>query len=395
MKCGPDLDASTEEEGGRLVDIGVEPLKVCLVSPMPPPLGGIARWTSMIMARARTCADLELSLIDTALRWRAVHDTALVRRVLAGVPQLLGSTWKLLRLALIVRPDVVHVNTSGQLGVIRDMLLVAVCRVLRIPFVYHIRFGRIPYIAVQNTLEWKAIMMVMRRSKAVIVLDALTAKTVERELSEIPLSQVPNCVDVLQLPQVASREKSTRVLLFLGWVLPGKGIEELVEAWRKIDRRGWRLRIAGPCADSFRTAILDGFDSDLSVEFLGEVAHSAGLELIASCDLFVLPSHTEGFPNVVLEAMALGIPIIATGVGAVSEMLANDRGLVVPPRATEELAVALGELMQDERRRNELGERAKAWAWSHYSLESVFERYLDLWHRVAEGDKMRKDALMP
>lgn len=347
----------------------------------------------MIMEKARTCVDLELLLIDTALRWRSLHDTGWTRRVLAGVPQLLSSVWKLLRIAITAKPDVVHVNTSGQLGVIRDVLLLTVSIAFRIPFIYHIRFGRVPSIATWNTLEWKVMTLVMRRSSAVIVLDELTATAVAEHLSEVPLSRVPNCVDVLGLPDIVPADGLTKTLLFVGWVLPSKGIEDLVEAWCKIDRTGWRLRIVGPCDDSFRMTILGRLSRGTSIEFLGEVSHSAGLELIGTCDLFVLPSHTEGFPNVVLEAMALGVAVVATDVGAIGEMLANGCGLVVPPANSAELSVALEKLMRDERRRNELGERAKAKARLHYSLESVFEDYINFWGQVVENGKVRKCAI--
>ena len=63
--------------------------------------------------------------------------------------------------------------------------------------------------------------------------------------------------------------------------------------------------------------------------------------LLSASDVFVLPSYTEGFPNVIIEAMAMGKPIIATSVGAIPEMLDEGCGVVVPPKDADSLQKAL------------------------------------------------------
>lgn len=362
------------------------PIRVCLVSPIPPPNGGIARWTQMIVRHAETRGDIELSLVNTALRWRSIHDMSALRRILAGVRQLLGSSRALCRVLARERPDIVHVNTSGQLGVLRDLSLLLIAKLFRVPFIYHLRFGRIPGIARRGSVEWRLLTLVMRHSSAVIPLDRQTEATITRHLPSTRLERIPNCIDFTELPPAAKGSEGPRTTLFVGWVVATKGIEELLSAWAEIDSPEWSLVIAGPYDEAYRNSLVDRLKPPPSVHFVGSLPHAEILELMAKADLFVLPSHTEGFPNAVLEAMALGKPIVSTDVGAVGEMLAQGCGTVIAPQNREQLVTALAKLMRDPDQRNRLGESARVRALSEYSLESTFHRYTDLWRRTAMRD---------
>lgn len=108
---------------------------------------------------------------------------------------------------------------------------------------------------------------------------------------------------------------------------------------------------------------------------------------MAACDVFVLPSHTEGFPNVVVEAMALGRAVVATDVGAVADMLADGCGAVVPPRRPADLAGALDAVMRDEALRRATGERARAKALGEYRIDEVVAAVVRLWRSVASADR--------
>jgi glycosyltransferase involved in cell wall biosynthesis len=91
----------------------------------------------------------------------------------------------------------------------------------------------------------------------------------------------------------------------------------------------------------------------------------------AMARILALPSHSEGSPNVVLEAMAAGLPIAATRVGGVPEILVNrETGLLVPARDPEAMAAAIGELLTDSELSQRLGETASTQAHTTYTRES-------------------------
>lgn len=111
-----------------------------------------------------------------------------------------------------------------------------------------------------------------------------------------------------------------------------------------------------------------------SVLFPGRLEEGTKRRLFAACDLFVMPSLLEGCPLALLEAMAAGVPIVATNVGGIPELVKQDRNsLLVEARNPEQLAGAMSTLLSDERRSKEMGK-------NNYDDA----RRLFLWERAAE-----------
>lgn len=97
------------------------------------------------------------------------------------------------------------------------------------------------------------------------------------------------------------------------------------------------------------------------VVFRGTLPHDAVLREYARADIFVLSSRSEGCPNVVLEAMAQGVPVVATAVGGVPELVEHEAsGLLVPPRDPKAFADALGRLVADAELRAVMGNAARS-----------------------------------
>jgi glycosyltransferase involved in cell wall biosynthesis len=356
-------------------------LKVCLVAPMPPPYGGIAHWTQLIVRHAAQRRDVKLYIVDTAQRLRAVHDTARWKRILLGGTQAVREIARLAFLLVRERLDSVHLTTSGGLGLIRDLLVMFTARIALTPVVYHIRFGRVPSISRANTFEWRVMRMVLAMAHTVVALDSATENALRRHDPRARVTCIPNCTDQGDLSPSADAPRETRTALFLGWVIKTKGIEELLDAWARLRPREWRLLIVGPGDESYRRRIIQSHGAD-GVEFTGEMQHAEAMQLLRRADVFVLPSYTEGFPNSVLEAMMMGKAIVATDVGAIPAMLSDGCGLTVPPRDVKRLGAAMAAVLGDSALRQALGARARARASAESSIDTVFARYLALWRSV-------------
>ncbi|MBI4876624.1 MAG: glycosyltransferase [Acidobacteria bacterium] len=152
----------------------------------------------------------------------------------------------------------------------------------------------------------------------------------------------------------------------------------LIEAFTRAlggDRR-WHLLLAGD--GSLREAVRRGASD--RVHLLG--VRSDVPELLSACDLFALASHWEGHPMAVMEAMAAGLPVVATAVGGVPELVADGvTGLLAPPGDTAAFAGALAEAA---RRRSELGEAGRRRA-ARFDVEEMAGSYARLFDRVAGG----------
>lgn len=101
-----------------------------------------------------------------------------------------------------------------------------------------------------------------------------------------------------------------------------------------------------------------------------------------SLDVFVLPSLAEGTPNGVIEAMAHGIPVIATNVGGIPDILDADSGILVPPNDARALADAMSALANDPQRRNEMGAAARERHQKLFAPTAVVPLLLDVYHRL-------------
>jgi glycosyltransferase involved in cell wall biosynthesis len=355
-------------------------LRVGLVAPIPPPYGGIGNWTLLVRRYAQDRNDVDLQIVNISPRWRGIDDLAIWKRMVGGGLQLIRDYLRFLRL-LFGRPDIIHLTTSGQLAVIRDIAILATARLAGIPSVYHIRFGRIPQISANNTSEWTLLSIAFRLAGAVIAIDSATATALKQKLQNVRIQRIPNGIDLSGIPS-CGLSGSKRTALFLGWVIQTKGVEELVQSWAQLKLDGWRCVIAGPGSESYREELRRHF-KPRDLEFLPEQSHEAAMQLMAASDIFVLPSHTEGFPNVIVEAMAMGKSIIATNVGAIPEMLSGGCGVVVPAKDVDALVAAIREVCSDAEMRMTMGARAQVKARTEYAMDRVFEQLMSVWRDVA------------
>ncbi len=343
----------------------------------------------MVTRYADRYPDIQLDVVDIAVRWRHVHDLSLLKRWLGGGLQLLRDLYLFMRRFIHDRPDLVHLTSAGQLGAIRDLVFVTVAGLLRVPVVYHLRFGRIPELSVNKNWEWRLIRRVLSKVQAAIVLDTETERTIKDQMPALEVRCIPNCIDLASLPPVAEDPQQIRKIVFVGWVIPAKGVAELMNAWSSLSGTGWILEIIGPVNPDYRQELMQGIQPD-SVVFFGELPHAEALSHLSMADIFVLPSYTEGFPNVVLEAMALGRATVATSVGALPAMLADGCGCLVEPRDADSLKEALRYLMAHEGERATMGARARSKAVAVYSLSAVFAAYRGLWEWAVAAEISRQ-----
>ena len=171
----------------------------------------------------------------------------------------------------------------------------------------------------------------------------------------------------------------------LGRLSPEKGVDVLLRALPSLRARvpGTRLWLVG---DGPSRPALEALALELG---LGGAVHFAGAvedpaPAWRAADVAVLPSHTEGLPLALLEAMASGIPVVATAVGGTPEVLDDSSGTLVEPGHPEALAGALGwALTSDEARRR--AERARAVVEARYGLGAVASRHLALYEALGRA----------
>ena len=133
----------------------------------------------------------------------------------------------------------------------------------------------------------------------------------------------------------------------------------------------------GPCRAELE-ALVRAMDLEGTVVFLGHREDVA--DLLCAADAYVLPSRSEAFPNGAIEAMAAGLPVIASGVGGLLELIEPDRtGILVPPGSADAIAIALRRLFTDRNFARRLGEAAQAQVRQRYSFDRMVASFEELY----------------
>jgi glycosyltransferase involved in cell wall biosynthesis len=195
---------------------------------------------------------------------------------------------------------------------------------------------------------------------------------------------VPNGWDPAEA--FAARERSPRKVLFLSRVHPTKGIEILLRAWARVRPVGWKLDIVGPGRPAYVSS-LESLAVRLkiveSVRFHPpQFGKREKNDLIGSAEIVVLPSFTEGFGSIVVEALGLGVPVITTTRAPWESLRTTRSGWWVEP-TVDGLTAALQESMSlTDAGRAAMGQRGRDLVLSEFSWDSVARRMLDVYKRV-------------
>jgi glycosyltransferase involved in cell wall biosynthesis len=179
---------------------------------------------------------------------------------------------------------------------------------------------------------------------------------------------------------------STRVLLALGTLTHRKGHVDLIRACARLSpNTDWHLLIAGRADDAAEETARTIAECGLtrSVSLLG-VRSDTG-DLLAACDVFVMPSRWEGLPLAVLEAMHAGRPIVATRCNGIPEAVTHEStGLLVEPGDVEGITVSLQRLLDNSELSALLGARAAADATRRFSIGAMARSYDELLRSLAK-----------
>lgn len=287
-------------------------------------------------------------------------------------------------------PDIVETHDC------KSHLLFLILRMLR-PRIRAIRWVAFHHGYTRSS--WKILLyqqldrLTLRRADHVVtVCRPFAEKLVRRGVHSRNLCVVSNFVVPRPCPPAESRERvrtrlgiemQERVFIAVGRLSVEKAQQDLIVAFREALERTsgppLRLLLVG---DGPERARLMDFAAPLGskVLFTGHVTDP--WELLHAADVFVLPSHSEGSPLVIFEAMAAGLPIAATAVGGVPETLEDgNTGLLVPPGEPDALADVLVRLASDSALRVHLGNAAAA-ALEKFSPDGYASRILDIYEAV-------------
>ena len=184
------------------------------------------------------------------------------------------------------------------------------------------------------------------------------------------------------------------VLMFVGRIVREKGILELLEAYDSLKRQGrerLKLVLVGGSIEGDRDGLSLGHAmANLPAELRKDL-HVLGLRndipsLLSACDVFILPSYREGLPRSIIEAMAMGKPIIATDIrGCREEVFPDQNGYLCERMNSEDLAQKIALLIDDPNKISKFGERSRELFLHEFNENRVLDRQIQVFKRIARN----------
>lgn len=353
--------------------------------------GGINTWGRYVMAYYTRFAKNEIELIPVSFdRFSDVREgQSVISRILDGYREYMRAVKEAIRKMDSEKPEVAHICTCAGFGLFRDLLLLRAAKKRGVKTAVHLHFGRIPELAKARNWEWKFLAKILRMCDVPVVMNRPSEKTlIAEDFNNV--TYLPNPLGMSALDAIQSSEgrfeRVPRRLLYCGHVIRTKGVLELVEGCRRIPNV--ELRVVGKCAPDIKeemVAIAKKSGEDTAwLNIVGEVTHDDVIREFFQADMFVFPSYTEGFPNVIMEAMACGCPIVSSDVGAIPEMLDIDDdpcGICFKAQCADAVFEAVDSLIGNEELKQAYAAKAKARVSNLYAMPKVWEQMVNIWKK--------------
>jgi len=245
------------------------------------------------------------------------------------------------------------------------------------------------------------IYLMKRTKKSIILNENLKYKLIKKGLKEERIEVIPNGIDInefnsLKIDEDIVREKfklnDKVLLLFVGKIIPRKGVKVLLEAVKLIVKSGHNdfvLFLVGDTSldTEFYNRMVSYVKSnglEKFIKFMGFVSYNDLKALYYICDIFVFPSFEEGDPIALKEALASGKPLIGSNVGGIPMQIRDGwNGFLVEPGNEKQLAEKIMYLIDNEEERKRMGKNSKRLAEDKFDWNKIAEKYIKVYEEVA------------
>lgn len=274
---------------------------------------------------------------------------------------------------------IVHIHLSWKLSAIRKMAFLVIAKIFRKKIIVHVHTGAEPII----DSGIKGIYQFFFKNADITI---LLAHTIENQLlKEFNFNSTAIVYNPCILkPEIGNNNNNNKYYIFFaGQINDRKGVFDLILAFSKICKEypSWKLLIAGSGDTEKLHELIESLKIGNQTEFIGWVNGLDKDAAFKKSSIFCLPSYTEGFPMVVLDAWAYGLPVITTPVGGLPDVLEHGKNaLVFDPGNINGLKKNLEELMKSENLRIKIGEASHQLSNTLFNI-NLFTKGLDMLYK--------------
>lgn len=322
-------------------------------------------------------------------RWPTVHipthvDGTATQKFLVALSAFL----KFVRLVISRRVLLVHVHSASNASFWRKSAFIAFSSIAGRPVIFHLHGGGFVefYDRRCGPVRRWFIRFVLDRVAEIVVLTDEWRHCVGRMTQNRNISVIANPIEARPLLELECAHRRDDVVLFLGRLDRDKGIFDLVDAIPFVQREFPKVKVwlAGEGEGEGLRQYTRRYGLSDAVELLGWVSGDAKRRLLGEATIYVLPSHLEGLPIAVLEAMAAGLPVVASNVGGIPSVIEDGvNGLLVRPRSVGAVAEAICKLLRDPVLRARMGALSRQKIVDRFLPEHVVPRIDHLYKKLA------------
>jgi glycosyltransferase involved in cell wall biosynthesis len=386
-----------------------QPLRILMVTGAYYPeisSGGVQCRNIAQQLRGRADVHVLTTSVDPSLPRHDVVGDVPVTRIRIDVRSEVSKVRAFRRMAielvrLVRRCDIVHLHGYST----KNVLVTIVAKAFRKPVVMSLHTAGYDEPKVIEEHGSLALWSFMSADYYLSVSQGLVDAYLSAGMPAEKIRLVPNGIDIDRFsPANPAEQRSQRaqlglpadvpIVLFIGFFSTDKQPRVLFDAWLALLRRGCRtaLIFVGATKSAYfevDDSIAGGMERDAAAAGVSSLLHFAGVThdvpaYLRAADVFVLPSRREGLPVALLEAMACGLPCIASRLHGSTDAIIEDQvnGVLVPAGDVPAFASAIAELINDPQRRARLGSAARATIVAEYSSASIADRWLDVYHVI-------------
>ena len=313
-------------------------MKILLISQLHPYFGGVQTWAREYIEYCKK-SNVDIHVIDASVTGKRSVDSNDKVNIKEEVNRCF-SIWKSIKKELKDNKfDVIHLNSAcSSKGIVRDYISAKLIKKFNQKLIVHCHCN------IKDQLKGNTYFFdkLVRLADKVLVLNE-ESYNFTLKYKKDNVYKVPNFIDNSFIVDKKEINDEIKNILYVGHIRHTKGINEILDASKSFKNINFLL--AGPIVDKDLEVKLD------NVSFLGPKKREEVKELYKECDVFLFPSYTEGFSLSVLEAMACGLPIIATDVGTNKETIL-DGGVIVKTQDSNSIVDAINKLNDKKTRDN-------------------------------------------
>lgn len=220
--------------------------------------------------------------------------------------------------------------------------------------------------------------MIIKNAKTVIATSIEEKNNIESLGYNLNIHIIHNSLNYEVVYENNKNNYSNKKVLFMSRIHEKKGIKLLIEAWSNIDTTNWTLLIAGPNNDNYPIEKIIDNTKKNNIKYLGAVYGEKKYKLMSEVDLFILPSYSENFGNVILEAMMLALPVITTVNTPWREIKDSNAGWWVNS-TVEDITNALKEALSSDLKEKGFNSYNLS---KKYDLKSISNKLLNLYKSI-------------